>query len=126
MRDEEADVPGIYQLHLYLPRQTQIAVGKLGTFTFPAGRYLYTGSALSGLERRLARHRRQEKTLHWHIDYLLCHARIEDVRVWPTTERLECTRNAEALALPGARVIVPRFGASDCRCAAHLVYLNGE
>ncbi|WP_462322980.1 DUF123 domain-containing protein, partial [Halochromatium sp.] len=38
-------------------------------------------------------------------------------------ERLE-HRWAQALgALPGARWPLPRFGASDCRCPAHLVAL---
>jgi Uri superfamily endonuclease len=101
-------------------------VGKLGTFLFPAGRYIYTGSALSGLECRLARHRRHEKKRHWHIDYLLEHACIEEITLLQTRERLECALNAEALARPGARVIAARFGSSDCRCPAHLVYLEAD
>ena len=31
--------------------------------------------------------------------------------------------NARLSELPGARLLVPRFGASDCRCPGHLVYL---
>jgi Uri superfamily endonuclease len=120
------DEPGVYQLHLSLSDTTEITIGKLGTFRFPAGCYVYTGSALSGLERRLARHRRREKTHHWHIDYFLCHARIVEVRRQVTTERRECLLNAETLALPGACVVAARFGSSDCRCRSHLVYLGEE
>jgi Uri superfamily endonuclease len=115
--------PGVYQLHIRLPRSERIQVGKLGMFGFPPGHYVYTGSAMGGLERRLARHQRQEKKLHWHIDYLLVYADIEGITVLPTWERLECSLNAETLARPGARVIVPGFGSSDCRCRTHLVYL---
>lgn len=115
--------PGVYQLHLQLDAPARIAVGRLGTFDFPAGRYIYTGSALSGLAARLARHRRAVKVLHWHIDYLLQHARLVEVTIVATSERLECALNAQALAQPGAQIIAPRFGSSDCRCPAHLVYL---
>lgn len=118
----EAKVKGVYQLHLQLNRPTRITVGRLGTFYFPAGRYIYTGSAQGGLEARLARHRRSEKVLHWHIDYFLQYADLVAVTVVVTSERLECALNAQTLQQPGARIIAPRFGSSDCRCPAHLIY----
>jgi len=116
--------PGVYQLLLHLPEPRRIQVGKLGVFDFPAGFYIYTGSALGGLERRLARHRSRPAKLHWHIDYLLRHAQIERVDTYPTRERLECVLNRQVLARPDACVAVRGFGSSDCRCAAHLVYLG--
>jgi len=122
--DGTLKVPGVYQLHLQLDAPARIAVGRLGTFDFPAGRYIYTGSARGGLGARLARHRRSEKALHWHIDYLLQYARIVDITTVATSERLECALNAQALQQPGARIPVPGFGSSDCRCPAHLIYLE--
>ena len=116
--------PGSYYLYLRLDRSTTITVGRLGTFRFPAGRYVYTGSALSGLEARLARHRRRHKKLHWHIDYLLQHARITRVRRFPSSDRCECRLNAAMLRRPGAEVIAPGFGSSDCSCPSHLVYFG--
>ena len=113
---------GIYHLLIYLAQSQNIIIGKLGTFHFPVGYYVYTGSALNNVAARVARHQRAEKRLHWHIDYLLQQARIIDVVIHPTTERLECAYNSCILNLPGARIIVPRFGASDCRCNTHLVY----
>lgn len=115
---------GVYQLHLHLLKTVRVRVGKLGTFVFPAGRYVYTGSALNGLEPRLARHQRQHKTWHWHIDYLLPHARITHIRVCRTRRRVECLLNRAVLKQPGAQVLANNFGASDCRCQAHLVYLG--
>lgn len=115
---------GSYQLFLHLPKATVLKVGRRGTFLFPAGLYAYTGSALNGLEGRLARHRRQHKKLHWHIDYLLRHARIISIRVFPTPQKVECALNREVLKQPGAQVIVKGFGSSDCRCASHLVFLG--
>ncbi len=116
--------PGVYQLRLSLPAAVRLQVGKLGTFMFPAGRYVYTGSALSGLEQRLARHRRRDKKLHWHIDYLLRHAQISSIRVLHTQERMECALNREVMTRPSAQVIARGFGSSDCHCPAHLVYLG--
>ncbi|OIP01719.1 MAG: hypothetical protein AUJ96_17175 [Armatimonadetes bacterium CG2_30_66_41] len=116
--------PGTYQLHLCLDQPATIEVGRLGTFDFAAGRYVYTGSALGGLEARVNRHLRADKKLRWHIDYLLAHARITRVRRFPSPDRLECALNAHVLGRRGARVPVIGFGSSDCRCSSHLVYLG--
>jgi Uri superfamily endonuclease len=108
-----------------LERDVSIAVGQLGTFSFARGWYLYAGSALGpgGLRARLGRHRRAEKRLHWHIDYLLAYAPL--IASWEVvcTERLECAWHAALLALPRAVLPVVGFGASDCACAAHLTWL---
>ena len=118
--------PGSYVLILHLAQPATIGVGKLGAFEFPAGWYAYAGSALGpgGLAARLAHHRRRGKTLHWHIDYLLGH--IELVEIWWAVDvkRKECVWASALRAVPGARVPVANFGASDCRCLAHLVHLQ--
>jgi len=73
-RIRKTRVRGTYALVLYLlPAQT-IRVGKLGAFKFPRGYYIYLGSALNGLVRRIARHLRSAKRPFWHIDYFLRHA----------------------------------------------------
>lgn len=118
--------PGVYQLVLSLAKGVTLRIGALGMFHFPAGSYVYTGSALGGLRARIARHLRREKRLRWHIDYLLQHAVVQDVRLFPTGERKECAMNLRTLALPYARVIARGFGSSDCRCPAHLVYLGQD
>ncbi len=113
--------PVTYQLLIEVARPLRRAIGSLGTFDFSAGRYVYTGSARRGLEARIARHLRADKTLRWHIDYLLT---APDVRVIDVkrSSRNECALNR---ALRG-QVPVPGFGASDCRagCGAHLKYLG--
>lgn len=117
---------GSYQLFLHLQKATVLQVGRLGTFLFPKGRYVYSGSALNGLEARLARHRRQHKTLHWHIDYLLRHARITEITVYPSSRRVECVLNRHMLKRPGAEIIARGFGSSDCRCVSHLIFLGTD
>ncbi len=113
--------PTSYQLLIALPRARRVAVGRLGVFTFPAGRYVYTGSARRAFEARIARHLHRDKTLRWHIDYLLAtpQARVVSVR---RSRRAECALNRSA----GGAVVAPGFGASDCRerCGSHLRYLG--
>jgi len=115
--------PGVYHLILHLREPARVRVGRLGRFGFPAGYYVYTGSAMGGLESRLARHRRRRKKLHWHIDYLLRRAEVVDSVARATRCDVECEWNRRVLSLPGARVVAPGFGASDCRCSTHLVWL---
>jgi len=116
--------PGTYLLLIRLPVPARITVGRLGEVDFPRGWYVYCGSAMRGIEARVARHRRRQKRLHWHIDFLLAHpaTRLAAWRTFPSRRRLECHLNRRVLALPGARQVAPGFGASDCthRCGSHL------
>jgi Uri superfamily endonuclease len=110
-----------YQLRIHLSQAVRLQIGRLGAFDFPAGEYVYTGSAKRNFEARIARHMRRDKTLRWHIDYLLdaMEARVTSV---VRAERDECEMNQTQ---PGV-VLVPGFGASDCRkgCGGHLKYLG--
>lgn len=110
-----------YQLAITLAAPARVAVGRLGVFEFPAGRYVYTGSARRNLEARIARHLRKEKTLRWHIDYLLAAPQAHVTGVERSTQP-ECALN-QATA---GRVLIPGFGASDCRagCGSHLKFLG--
>ena len=144
---------GVYQLLIGLHRDEIIAAGKLGAQRFPAGFYVYTGSAMNGLDARIARHLRRSKRFHWHIDFLLERSTIiryaiEESSSRPsgrcfvvsgnmarqageapdcrTACRRECEINAATLAMPGAQVVAEGFGSSDCRCRTHLVYFESE
>jgi len=67
------------------------------------------------MKKRLERHLRKEKKLHWHIDYLLRESEIEEIFL---SEREEC-EVAKAFLPFG---YVPGFGCSDCLCRSHLFY----
>jgi len=110
-----------YQLAIALAVPTRITIGRLGVFDFPAGHYVYTGSARRNLETRITRHLRRDKLLHWHIDYLLTTPGAEVTGV-ERFAQAECALNRKTV---GA-VLVPGFGASDCRagCSSHLKYLG--
>jgi Uri superfamily endonuclease len=110
-------VPGVYQLRIRLKRSRPIRVGALGKHPFPAGWYVYTGSARNGLAQRVGRHLRHSKQKRWHIDYLLAVADQVEAFVLPGEKLTECELHTHLL---GGQVIVPGFGASDCGCEAHL------
>lgn len=125
--------PGLYNLLIHLERRRRLRVGRLGVFDFPPGYYVYTGSAMGGLEARIQRHLREEKPLRWHIDYLLRFAKVIEVHRYPadgnarggqSQQRTECALSDAVANLPGCALIAPRFGSSDCRCAAHLAYFG--
>lgn len=117
-------LPATYVLVLRLPRPATIAVGRLGTFHFPSGWYAYTGSARGpgGLAARISRHLRSPKPLHWHVDYL--RTAVEPVGIWYAlgAQKRECVWARALAGFPGALIPAPRFGASDCRCRAHMVH----
>ena len=139
---------GTYTLVIFLPHAQTIRIGSLGEYKFPRGYYVYIGSAMNGLAARIARHlvnnrlanraknqrnhgavsrwRERKKKIRWHIDYLLEHARVTEVMTHRGTDRFECLWAQAALALSKAKIVVPRFGASDCKCAAHLIYFGNR
>ncbi|GAB7016344.1 GIY-YIG nuclease family protein [Methanogenium cariaci] len=98
-------------------------VGALGEVTFPAGYYVYVGSALGpGGLARVQRHIRvyRKTTEHrprWHIDRLLIDRRFVFTAAvcGETTERQECM-----LANRIGGDTIRGFGCSDCRCSSHL------
>lgn len=120
----DATAKGTYILLMHLANPQALTIGRLGMFDFAAGWYAYVGSAFGsgGLAGRLHHHLKPAPRPHWHIDYLRQVAPLVDV--WYTTSetRLECTWAAVLKQMPGAEIPIPRFGASDCRCEAHLFY----
>jgi Uri superfamily endonuclease len=124
---EGARVPerasGAYILLVRLRRPTTLEVGRLGPIAFGPGNYVYIGSGMGGLSRRVKRHFRRDKKVKWHIDRLLAVAELSGAVLFPSDRREECRLARAVLASPGASV-VPGFGSSDCRCPGHLVRLG--
>jgi sugar fermentation stimulation protein A len=114
---------GVYVIELDLAQSLTTQVGALGTLSFAGGLYWYVGSAMRGLPHRIARHTRRSKTHRWHIDALSIRATVARAWVLPARKELEC-RLARSLA--ETEIVVPRFGASDCRCAGHLFRLVSD
>jgi Uri superfamily endonuclease len=118
--------PGTYLLHIHLPEVTQICVGRLGKSTLRPGTFFYIGSALGpgGLQGRIGRHLSSgsNKCRHWHIDALTTAGDITEIWWVSKNRHLECTWSS---ALEGiGRRPIRGFGASDCSCSSHLVYME--
>ncbi len=113
--------PQTYQLLIELRAPVRVRIGRLGSFDFPAGCYVYTGSALRNFEARVSRHLSTSKKMHWHIDYLLAApgVSVREVRRYGEAECFVNQRTAGAVEVPG-------FGSSDCRagCGSHLKRLR--
>lgn len=93
-------------------------VGKLGKVRFRKGFYIYVGSAMANLSKRMERHRRLRKKHHWHIDELRAITEFRSVLAIRSSDRIECEL---AEAISGiAEWSIPGFGSTDCSCETHL------
>ncbi len=121
-----ASFPGAYALLLHCAQAGRVRVGRLGEMPVQVGYYLYLGSAFGpgGLAGRIAHHLRPPAALRWHIDYLRQAAQV--VEIWAAQGRrvMEHTWAQVLCAQPECSIPLARFGASDCRCPAHLVFLR--
>lgn len=114
--------PGTYVLVLRSTSRRSVEIGRIGLLRLEPGYYAYVGSALGpgGLRARLGRHLRGPDRVHWHIDYL--RARTEPIEAWYSCgpARREHQWSDVLRASIGAVTPLSGFGASDCRCDAHL------
>ena len=114
---------GSYVLLIQLPEEQTITIGSLKAIHFLCGYYAYVGSAMGGLKARLNHHLQSNKKPHWHIDYLLQKAAINNIITCETEDRVECT---VAQALSHQFDAIPGFGSSDCKCHSHLFFATEE
>ncbi|MBD3228643.1 MAG: DUF123 domain-containing protein [Candidatus Lokiarchaeota archaeon] len=123
---------GVYILIIKKSESSYIKVGSFGDFEFPKGYYLYVGSALgrsTSIENRLGRHFRNNKKIHWHIDYLINEKNTEITKAFyaKTTKKLECDLfQALNKSSNYFNILIKDFGSSDCKehCGSHLLYAN--
>jgi sugar fermentation stimulation protein A len=108
-----------------LARGRELAHGRHRSAWFPRGDYVYVGSAQRGLDARVRRHRRLDKRHRWHVDDLRRACRWLEARLLPGARGQECALAEQILALDGAERVHAGFGASDCRCAGHLIRFRG-
>ena len=116
---------GTYALFFQLSAPQTIQVGRLGSWTLPAGCVVYVGSAMGsgGLRARLARHFRTRKRRHWHIDALSTVLPPVAAVFRCGDERWECRWAQQLARAQDALIPVPGLGSSDCHagCRAHLI-----
>jgi Uri superfamily endonuclease len=125
------DIPslgGSYALGLILNSRRTIPIGRLGIFDFPAGYYIYLGSAhgAGGLRARISHHQRLAVNPRWHLDYLRACTVVDGIWYQVGAVGLECvwSKSAQGRYLRGC--IAAGFGASDCQngCLTHLWWIG--
>jgi Uri superfamily endonuclease len=110
---------GSYVLLIELSEKNYIQIGKLGNIEFPASWYVYVGSAMNTIEKRVNRHFFVQKKFHWHIDYFLKEAVLKEAYYKESSKREECDI---AQLFAHSFQSIPSFGSSDCRCKSHLFH----
>ncbi len=122
----EIDIPdrkGVYILILEVSEECNIHIGKTKIFKIDKGIYIYVGSALHSLRRRLKRYLkfRELKKLHWHIDYLLTQCSISNISIiYATLEKYKLSIRPETLLsnlINSLKNTIPikGFGCTDLR-----------
>lgn len=116
---------GTYVLAISLGEPFAREVGSLGTVSLKKGQYCYVGSAMNGLDQRIERHLRRNKSIRWHIDRLTSFEyNVKAYESYPDSIP-EC-RLASIAESCGMEPAVKGFGCSDCKCQTHLFRANGD
>ena len=112
-------IKGVYLLLIKISKEIQTKVGSLGMIKFDKGIYAYVGSAQNNLEKRVERHLRKKKRMHWHIDYLLNNRNVKILKVF--YKKADKTQECKiAQELNKNETPIKSFGCSDCKCKSHL------
>jgi len=115
---------GIYTLELNALKDCEIKVGSLGSINFKKGKYYYVGSSQTNIEKRIERHKRKDKLIHWHIDYLTTNPCFKFLKA---KKFINCSKSKECeLAKKYVKNYssIKGFGCTDCKCSSHLFYKN--
>ncbi|MBB6063365.1 Uri superfamily endonuclease [Thermosipho japonicus] len=107
---------GCYLLLIELPMDIEIKKWNL-----KKGTYVYVGSAMNNLEKRVSRHLSKSKKLHWHIDYLLDKSSVKSVIMVSSNTKCE-----EKISLYMSQFFTgPKgFGSSDLKVQTNLYYID--
>jgi Uri superfamily endonuclease len=111
---------GIYVLTIQVSKTIDAEIGAVGKLTFSPGTYVYVGSAQNNLELRVARHKRKEKRLFWHVDYLLNNEAAEVTEVYFVAGQKPRECQIATLIQQNGGEPIAGFGCSDCHCNSHL------
>lgn len=103
----------------------EISIGKLGSFHFSEGYYVYVGSAKRNILARVNRHIQIDKKKRWHMDYLRPYVQILDIQTY-SGEEGECGLFKRLMNENSGIIPAKGFGSSDCKCISHLFYSQKE
>jgi Uri superfamily endonuclease len=104
-----------YILLLYLPLDTQLAIGSLGEANLPAGFYTYVDhvEGAARLAARLKHHLNPAEPPRTHIDYLQQVAPVEEIWLASASESRRESWAELLVSVPGSIALVEEFGLTD-------------
>ena len=116
-------ISGSYLLILENPEDKKIQVGSLGKIAFKKGYYVYVGSALNGIDKRVRRHYSKIKNKRWHIDYI-SPSPMKIIRNFKIRrkDRIEDRLAYDLMKISDSRI--PKFGSSDSTLDSHLFFFK--
>ncbi len=115
---------GSYLIILYNNKQKKIKTGSLGVLKFQKGYYVYVGSGMNNVFKRIARHRQKGTKKQWHIDYIKEEMKITADIPIVRNDNIECILPDMLISCEG--IPVKNFGSSDCKCESHLYYFSSN
>ncbi|UCH96781.1 MAG: DNA/RNA nuclease SfsA, partial [Candidatus Aminicenantes bacterium] len=116
---------GSYLLIFYNEQPFKKTIGPVGEREFKKGYYVYVGSAMQSLEKRIKRHLRKRKKIHWHLDHI-SPGYMKMKKVYPIRrpDRIEEALARGLLAICDSYVM--DFGASDSGLPSHFFYFSSR
>jgi len=119
----EARDKGSYLIIGFLKKCLNLKISKK-YYSFESGWYIYVGSAMNSLKKRIERHLMVKKKLKWHIDYLIPHLEMKKSIPIQSSEKIECeiSRDLEKISYG----FINGFGSSDCKCHSHLYFMENN
>lgn len=94
------------------------------SFVIPEGKYVYVGSSMVNLRKRIERHLRKNKRKFWHIDFLLSVDGVEIERIYVKENIIKEEREIAKKFAENFRS-VRKFGSSDDKDnESHLFFVN--
>jgi len=115
---------GAYILLIYNPKKQRIKIGKLGIILFDKGYYVYVGSGMNSLEKRVNRHFSKNKKLKWHIDYFLMKSKPLKAVLIPSKKKIE--DDVASIVKRFSFDEIKNFGASDSKMNSHLFRIRNK
>jgi len=114
---------GSYLLVFYNPQPFKKDIGALGEREFKKGYYVYVGSALKALDKRIRRHLKKNKRVRWHLDYISPGSmKLEKVYPFRRQDRIEQPLGQGLLDI--CYSYIEGFGSSDSHLPSHFFYFE--
>lgn len=117
---------GTFQIYFHLKDNISLAIGALGFYVLPEGKYIYTGKANRDIYRIVRRLITPYKKVRMHMDFIsvLDSFEAKKILIYPGIMD-PCVVHEITIKYSLGHTFIPNFGTyADDRCSSHLIYLT--